>query len=155
MNRSDQITEGGFAEDQDLVAVTEALLTIREQSNAVLRAIDETINTMRMVTAVRSAFPPAIDAEANGSPSNGSSSNGASGDPAPALPKLRNGDRPAARAPSQGESVPSEGAILIAIQMAAAGSPQGEIAVRLRDEFGLPHAADIAARVVGSQNGHR
>ncbi|MDX6651784.1 MAG: hypothetical protein QOJ38_565 [Solirubrobacterales bacterium] len=49
----------------------------------------------------------------------------------------------------------SEGVRLVALQMAASGSAHGEIAVRLRDEFHVTNASDIASGVLEQRSSRR
>jgi hypothetical protein len=47
---------------------------------------------------------------------------------------------------------PSDGARLLAAQMAVAGSSREEIETRLRDEFGIQDAAPILDGILGPNN---
>ncbi|MDX6662935.1 MAG: hypothetical protein QOG09_1037 [Solirubrobacterales bacterium] len=49
----------------------------------------------------------------------------------------------------------SEGVRLVALQMAASGSAHGEITVRLRDEFHVTNASDIASGVLEQRSSRR
>ncbi len=57
--------------------------------------------------------------------------------------------RPAAQPRVPGGGTPSDGARLLAAQMAVAGSSREEIETRLREEFGIHDAAPILDGILG------
>ena len=56
-------------------------------------------------------------------------------------------------APDNEVNGPSQGVVLLATQMAVAGSPREEIATRLRDDFGVVDTEAVLSRALGAPPG--
>ena len=132
----------------DLISRTEA---VRRQSDELLRLLDESQRRLGgMVQVPLDAGIPASEppVQGGGGPSEGHGAGGAEGGEQPAQRLRAVETQPGQGMPGRH---PSDGARLLATQMAVAGSGRAEIDSRLRNEFGIEDTRPMLDAILGEE----
>lgn len=138
--------EAAAKQAQDIWTLTDTLIAraeaVKDQSDELLRALNQTKRGVEAATSAKEAEQaPAPSAK----PAKGARGR--------AKPPDEEASKPAAKAPAA-KPVPeqlSEGARLLATQMAVAGSSRDEITSRLRNDFGIADAESMLDAILGAR----
>lgn len=121
----------------ELVERVETLRQEAHELRAILVRASRALASDTTSTAEVEADPP-VDSPGRPAPSGSVSANG---------PSASTPDESVAQEPDDG---PSQGLLLLATQMAVAGSAREEIAARLRNDFGVEDPDEVLTRALGA-----